>query len=217
MKWVENGAADHAFTCGEDKPNIFLIGDSIRRGYCQTVKTELAEEANVFFVDDNCRSSQYVIFCMKRWAALFDRPEKVDVVQFNCGHWDVAHWHGYKTCLTSESEYAKNIQMIIDILPQFFPNAKLIFATTTPMNPDGGSVGGPNPRSNDTIDRYNAIATAIAEENGVTVSDLNRYMRDWGAENFTDYCHLTRDAFATLGREVARRLRAVIGSDKENA
>ena len=114
MKWVENGAADSIFTCSDDKPIIFLIGDSIRRGYCHTVKDELADAANVFFVDDNCRSTQYVIFCMKRWAALFDHPEKVDVVQFNCGHWDVAHWHGYKTCLTSESEYAKNIQMIID-------------------------------------------------------------------------------------------------------
>ena len=216
MKWVENGAADSIFTCSDDKPNIFLIGDSIRRGYCHTVKDELADAANVFFVDDNCRSTQYVIFCMKRWVALFDHPEKVDVVQFNCGHWDVAHWHGYRTCLTSEDEYAKNIQMIIDLLHMFFPNAKLIFATTTPMNPDGGSQGGPNPRSNDAIDRYNAIATAIDEQNGVAVSDLTRFVRGWGAENFTDYCHLTRDAFATLGVEVARRLRAFVGATKEN-
>lgn len=216
MKWIENGAADSIFTCSDDKPNIFLIGDSIRRGYCHTVKDELADAANVFFVDDNCRSTQYVIFCMKRWVALFDHPEKMDVVQFNCGHWDVAHWHGYQTCLTSEDEYAKNIRMIIDLLHLFFPNAKLIFATTTPMNPDGGSQGGPNPRSNDAIDRYNAIATAIAEQNGVAVSDLNRFVRGWGAENFTDYCHLTRDAFATLGVEVARRLRAFVGATKEN-
>ena len=51
-----------------------------------------------------------MIFCMKKWARLFDDPTKVDVIQFNCGHWDVAHWCGHELPLTSEDEYAKNIQ-----------------------------------------------------------------------------------------------------------
>ena len=86
MKWVENGKADEvAFVCSDDKPNIFLIGDSIRRGYCETVKNRLADEANVFYVNDNNRSTQYVIFNIKYWADMFDDCEKVDVVHFNCG------------------------------------------------------------------------------------------------------------------------------------
>ncbi len=37
MKWVENDESGAAFRCSADKPNVFLIGDSIRRGYCKTV------------------------------------------------------------------------------------------------------------------------------------------------------------------------------------
>ena len=205
-KWVENGVADAIFFCNDEKPNIFLIGDSIRKGYCETVKNELSDRAEVFYFTDNCRSSQYVIFSMRKWARLFDDPTKVDVIQFNCGHWDVAHWSGHELPLTSEDEYAKNIQIIIDLLKKFFPRAKLIFATTTPMNPDGGSEGGINPRSTATIDRYNRIAVDIVEKNGVIVNDLNEYVREWNSSCYKDTCHYTDEAFVALGKEVARRL-----------
>ena len=122
----------------------------------------------------------------------------------------MAHWNGYRLPLTSEDEYRKNLQMIIDLLRGFFPNARLIFATTTPMNPDGGSTGGVNPRSNEIIDRYNEIARGVAAENGIPVNDLNSFMRGWGSENFRDTCHLTPSAFAVLGEEVARVLAGYI-------
>ena len=41
-KRIKHGRADAEFACGETKPNIFLIGDSIRLGYCKTVKESLA-------------------------------------------------------------------------------------------------------------------------------------------------------------------------------
>lgn len=204
--WVENGETAHKFFCSEYKKNIFLIGDSIRRGYCATVKENLADIAQVFYVDENCRSTQFVIFSLKKWAEMFDRPELVDIVHFNCGHWDVAHWNGYSLSLTSEDEYAKNIQMIITLLRHFFPNAQLVFATTTPMNPDGGSIGGINPRSNESIEKYNKIASRIAMENGVEINDLNKYMKNWESKHYIDTCHLTPDSFAVLGKEVARVL-----------
>ena len=137
MNYVENGNASWQFMCDDKKPNIFLIGDSIRRGYCETVKAELRDIASVFYCDDNCRSTQYIIFSLRQWANSFSDREKVDIVQFNCGHWDVAHWNGYEHPLTSENEYAKNIKMIIVTLKEFFPNAKIVFATTTSMNPNG--------------------------------------------------------------------------------
>ena len=210
MNWVENGISEIAFSCSQSKTNIFLIGDSIRRGYCATVKEKLADVAEVFYVSENCRNTQNVITSLKKWAGMFDRTDRMNLVHFNCGHWDVAHWNGCAQSLTSETEYAKNIQMIVDLLKRFFPNAKLIFATTTPMNPDGGSTGGVNPRSNDEINRYNRIAVEIATQNGVAISDLNAYMQNWGSEYYTDTCHLTLDAFALLGEEVARRLRGFL-------
>ena len=210
MKWIEDGESGVEFTCSEDKPNIFLIGDSIRRGYCLTAKKELTDAANVFYVKDNCRNTQNVITSMKAWVGRFDRPDLVSIVHFNCGHWDVAHWNGYETPLTGEDEYAKNIKMIIVLLRRFFKNAKLIFATTTPMNPKGEKYVVVNPRDNEIIDRYNAIATKIAKEEDVAINDLNTYMRDWGEECFKDYCHLTPESFIRLGKHVAEVLKTYL-------
>ena len=210
MKWIEDGESSLEFTCSEDKPNIFLIGDSIRRGYCLTAKNELADKANVFYVKDNCRNTQNVITNMKAWVGKFNHPELVSIVHFNCGHWDVAHWNGYETPLTSEDEYAKNIRMIIVLLRRFFKNAKLIFATTTPMNPNKQKHVVINPRDNEIIDRYNAIATKIAKDEGVAINDLNTFMRDWGEERFKDYCHLTPEGFVCLGKRVAEVLKTYL-------
>ena len=207
MVWVENGNASVIFKCNDSKKNIFLIGDSIRKGYCETVKNTLSNDAEVFCFGDNCRSSQYIIFNLKKWANMFDDTGKVDIVHFNCGHWDVAHWNGYEFSLTSVEEYAKNIRAIIRLLEKFFPNAKLIFATTTPMNPDGGSTGGVNPRSSEEIDRYNSVAVKVATELGVIINDLNGYMKNWTSAYYIDTCHLTPSAFALLGEEVAHQLK----------
>ena len=202
--YVENGVASAAFVCTPEKKNIFLIGDSIRRGYCKTVRSILEDHANVFFVEDNCRSTQYVICNIKHWAALFSDPALVDLVHFNCGQWDVAHWSGHPLPLTSESEYAKNLQIIIDLLHQYFPSATLVFATTSRMNPE--NAGGVNPRSNEEVDRYNEIAKAVMAANGIAVSDLNAFMKDFGSELFTDLCHLTPEGFAKLGEFVAEKI-----------
>ena len=208
MKWIENGYSTHEFMCDNEKKNIFLIGDSIRRGYCETVKNELARNANVFYVNDNCRSTQFVIFSMKGWAGKFNDPTLVDIVYFNCGHWDVAHWSGDEESLTSEGEYERNIKMIIRMLRKFFPNAKLIFSTTSPMNPSGRV--DTNPRTNEEIDRYNSISTAVAKSEGLDIHDLNAFMKDFGSECFVDSVHLTPKSFETLGKEVSRFLKAYI-------
>ncbi|MBO5970988.1 MAG: hypothetical protein J6S14_21125 [Clostridia bacterium] len=203
-KYVEDAVASVTFECSDTLPNIFLIGDSIRRGYCKTVKAELKGKAEVFYVDDNCRSTQYVIFSIRKWAEMFSDRKKVDIVHFNCGHWDIAHFSGCPESLTSEEEYAKNIGKVIFLIRKFFPNAKIIFATTTPMDPSG-KVGG-NPRSNAEVERYNEIATEVCRSEGIEINDIHAATRDWGEECFKDYCHLTPEAFAEVGKMVAKKL-----------
>ena len=207
MQFVENGDSSVTFNCRRTKKNIFLIGDSIRKLYCSTVREALQDEAEVFYVDDNCRSSQYIIFSMKKWAGMFDRPELVDIVHFNCGQWDTAHFNGMPYSLTSPEEYQRNIHYIIRLIKLFFPNAKILFATTTPMNPVGGSTGGVNPRSNDEVDLYNKLALEACAEYGVEIDDLNGFMRDFGEEAYKDTCHPTQETSQLLGNEVARFLR----------
>jgi lysophospholipase L1-like esterase len=63
-----------------------------------------------------------------------------------------------------------------------------------------------NLRSNESIDKYNKTASRIAMENGVEINDLNQYMKNWESKHYIDTCHPTPDAFAVLGKEVARVL-----------
>ncbi len=207
MQWIENGEAEVSFVCSDNKKNVFLIGDSIRRGYCLTVKNKLSDIAEVYYPNDNCRNTQYVITRLKKWSGMIDDCSKIDLVQFNCGHWDIAHWNEYEFSLTSESEYKRNIKMIIDLLRKFFPNAKILFATTTPINPVLGSRGAVNPRSNEEVDKYNKLATSVCKKEEVTVIDYNAYMKDWDGDCYKDLCHLTPEAFSVLGEKVASVLR----------
>lgn len=205
MAHIEDGFARRSFTCSDVKKNIFLIGDSIRQGYCEVVREELADSAEVFFVKDNCRNTQYVISNLRKWANMFDRPERVDLVQFNCGHWDIAHWCGGEDSLTSRGEYARNMYVIIDMLTLLFPNAKIVCATTTTMNPDGTQ--SENVRSNWEISRYNGVIRAVAADKELPVNDLFALTVGWEASFYKDYCHFTQEAYVLLGKEVARFLR----------
>lgn len=207
MKWVENGIADVAYLCSDEKKNVLLIGDSIRIGYCGTVKEELAAVAEVFYPPENCRSTQNTITSLKKWAALLSDPDKIDLVHFNCGQWDVAHWNGYEFSLTSEDEYARNISMLIFLLKKFFKNAKLVFATTSPMNPLVDTMPAVNPRNNAEVNRYNEIAVEVCNRACVPVNDVHGYMCEWGSECYTDTCHLTKEAFEVLGKEIAKRIK----------
>jgi lysophospholipase L1-like esterase len=205
MSWIENGIGSSEFVCSKEKKNIFLIGDSIRRGYCNSAKNALSDLAEVFFVNDNCRSSQYIIFSLRSWSQKFDDPSLVDLIYFNCGHWDAARWNGCPLPLTSVEEYGRNIDIIIWQLRHFFPNAKLIFATTSPANPNGRQ--DTNPRTNAEIDRYNEIAKAVCQKQGITVHDMNADMKKLDSSCFEDSVHLTREAFEDLGKYVAAYLK----------
>lgn len=207
MGFIEDGIKYEKVQTDDKKKTVYLIGDSIRIGYCESTKDELSDIADVIYPEENCRSSQHIITSLNSWRSMCD-CEKVDLVQFNCGHWDVAHWFGYETCLTGEKEYANNIKMIIWLIREFFPNAKIVFATTTPMNPQ--KTENVNPRTTEEIKRYNDIAIKTATEEGIIVNDLFEFTKDWKSECYLDYCHYTKESFKDLGVEVANRLRSLL-------
>ena len=205
---IEDGKSNKQFVCHSDKKSVFLIGDSIRLGYCTFMREELSDMADIFFVAENCRNTQYIITNLYRWYNMFSDPALVDVVQFNCGHWDVAHWYGGEYSLTSEGEYKRNVKIIIDMIKKLFPNAKIIFATTTTMNPS--SKIGVNPRNNEEISRYNDLGTEAAIENGADVIDLFAVTKEWDESAYADYCHFTPDSNKILGEIVANKLKSYL-------
>ena len=203
-RYLEDGGLLERLPAEEGKKNILLIGDSIRMGYCETVKAELSDIANVFYPEENCRCTQYVIISLLNWSGLCDR-EKVDLVLFNCGHWDVAHWNGEDISLTAIDVYADNIRRIAGQIRNLFPRAKVVFATTTPMNPNGET--GVNPRSTAEIRAYNAAAVRALEGTGTEIDDHFAAVENWDESQYADYCHFTEEAFRNLGKIVAQLIR----------
>jgi acyl-CoA thioesterase-1 len=205
--FIEEGSKTAGKALNENKKQILLIGDSIRIGYCQKTKEELSSIADVYFPDENCRNSQHIICSMRLWLNVCD-PDKIDVVQFNCGHWDVAHWGEFKYRLTSKREFKKNIQNILLLIRLLFKNAKIVFATTTPMNPKPVPII--SPRTTKEIKMYNDIAVKVCKKQGVLINDLFAFSKDWDESAYIDYCHFTPEKFNALGVETARYLKTII-------
>ncbi len=206
MGYIEDGITHEKENVSDLLPTVFLIGDSIRLGYCETVKSELCDIANVVFPKENCQFTQHVLVCLEDWAAICD-TDKVALVQFNCGHWDVAHWFGEEESLNSVEVYVANLKRIIKKIKRTFPNAKIVFATTSTMNPNGSI--GRNPRTNEEICRYNEAAVAACKDEAY-INDIYAITKEYGSEMYADYCHLTTEGFKLLGKEVAKFIRNLI-------
>ena len=198
--YLEDAASRPAQKTSE-LPEVLLIGDSIRQLYCASVAEALRGKAEVRWPKENCQSSQNILISLARWRGLVASPA---VVHFNCGHWDAAHWDGDAEPLTSVEEYTRNLRTIIHRLRRYWPKAKIVFATTTTMNPSGKQ--GRNRRTTESIRMYNAAAVKVAQEEGVAVNDLFAAVEKWPSSDYKDYCHFNKEASKRLGCVVAERI-----------
>ena len=184
---------------------VILIGDSIRLGYCGFVKALLADSTAVFYPEENCRFSQNILVGLSEWMNLGGDPAGVDLVHWNCGHWDMARWRGEAKPLNSPAYYGEMLRRIDGHLRVCFPNAKIIFALTTPMNPDG--LTSANVRTTENVRIYNAIACTVMNELGVPINDLFSLMEKAPSSRYADYCHFTEDGYRMLAKQVAETIR----------
>ena len=190
---------------GDGQKTVFLIGDSIRMGFLPYAQRALQNEALLVSPEENCRYTQYTYTSLSSWKSLVTDPEAVALIYWNNGHWDIAHWDGDAQSLNTVEQYAAMLERIYRRLRRYFPNAKIIFATTSPANPNG--IMGVNPRSNEEISRYNQAAKDIMRALGVQVDDIYAFLRDWSTDLYADYVHLTDDGFRILGEHVAGVIR----------
>jgi len=186
------------------KPQILLIGDSIRMGYCHGVQLAMRNEAEVLFPEGNCRCTAFVIESLPAWLGMCD-PERLAAIHFNCGHWDAARFLDDDLPVTPLNVYAENVGRILSYLRRRFPKAAVSFATTTPMNPDPAkaNVG----RTTDELREYNRVGMEAAKRAGAAIDDLFALTEDWPTEAYLDYCHFTDESNEKLAAAVADFLR----------
>ncbi|NLB41400.1 MAG: hypothetical protein GX815_03935 [Clostridiales bacterium] len=181
--------------------NVILLGDSIRIGYCNYVKEELKDIAEVVFPDDNSRFTQYTFVNLFSWLALVDNPEDIDVIHWNNGLWDVVHFNGDNLPLNTTEEYANTLRRICRKMKEKAPNAKIIFATMTPINEDW--IQGPNYRIQNEVIKYNGIASDVMKEQGIEVNDLFKLLDKQPVSYFIDQCHLKPEGYQLVARQVS--------------
>ena len=148
---------------------IVLIGDSIRQGYDRYVKMALEGIANVYYPANNCRFAAYIVRHITDWKEEMTCGDDVDLVYWNAGLWDGLTMVDGKphTPLETYQEYIERVCNIIKIL---FPKAKMIFATSTPVQEE--QFTGWLKRYNADTCRYNVAAGEIVRAHGGEVDDL---------------------------------------------
>lgn len=164
---------------------ILLLGDSIRMGYDKYVKLAFKDKADVIYPQENCRSSAYVlrsIFFWKEWLKL---DESMDVIHWNAGLWDGLRLLDGKPLIAFE-QYKENIDRICFHLNKWFPKAKMIFATSTPVQEE---LFGECKRLNKDTEMYNEAACEIVKRYGGNINDLYTLMNNCPISYHSDQTH----------------------------
>ena len=145
---------------------VLLIGDSILGGYFDFVSNTLKDEAAVDYWQTPLNEGSPELF-----------PELQRVVSH--GPYDVIHFniglHGWPKGRVDDSKYGPIMQHYVDILKKESPNARLIWATTTPVTvKDNPSQL--NKEINPIIVRRNKMALVVMKKNHVRIDDLYELM-----------------------------------------
>lgn len=191
--------------------NLYLIGDSIRcgapgsPGYGVYVQKKCTGTANVFAPHENCRFAQYTLRYLHEWAGAVDR-EKIDIVHWNNGLWDVLRLYG-DAPLTPPEMYAEMLKRVHKRITLLFPHAKVIFALSTGVieawaNPDFF-------RCNREIEQYNQIAQSVMDELGVPVNDLYAVAAAFEPSLHSDWVHFGEEGSIRLADAVIKACLAV--------
>lgn len=175
-------------------PRVLLIGDSIARAYYPEVEKNLAGKAYVERLSSSAFISDPIL--LKQIEMILSQY-KFDVIHFNNG------MHGWQH---SEKEYEQAFPKFLETIQEYAPNAKLIWANTTPLKvspnlpPDNQTQA-----TDERIAARNVIAFKFALANGIPVDDLNTPLRGH-PEFHSDNVHFNDQGIAIQAAQVATEI-----------
>lgn len=202
--------------------NLLLLGDSIRMGYDSFVQEKLSGRMNVYYPEENGRFAQYTLRALSDWQSQLQLPE-IHVVHWNNGLWDVLHlnvgavgcdgeaagetfipeggkeYRYEKDPLTPPEIYRYMIGRTATRIRNLFPNAEIIFATTTPVISEQASWAY---RSNEEIDLYNSIAREVLIPMGIRINELGEFARRECGDLHRDWVHYSDEGSGKLADEI---------------
>ena len=174
-----------------DLPRVLLIGDSISRGYTQSVRKALAGKANVHRAPANCGPTSLGL-------------QKLDV-WLGDGNWDLIHFNfGIHDRNTPIAEYSQRLEQLVDRMQK--TGAKLVWASTTPIPDDP-----PTKQTAASIVERNEAASQIMQKHGVAIDDLFTAVTPHleGMQNTNDV-HFNGAGYEFLGQRAGEAILAAL-------
>ncbi len=191
-------------------PRVLLIGDSISIGYTLGVRDLLKGKANVHRPPTNCGPTTKGLAEIDKWLG----DSKWDIIHFNWGLHDLKYLGSNGQNLADPNDpkshqqvaidqYEKNMRKLVARLRK--TGAKLIWRATTPV-PEGAKGRVPGDAA-----KYNKVAEAIMNENGIMVDDAYLATKPKLKEiQLPANVHFTKDGSKFLAKRVATILSDVI-------
>ncbi len=186
---------------------VVLVGDSIRMGYEETVRSQLAGLANVWAPEENGGTSENVLAHLDQWIL----SRHADVVHINCGLHDIRKEFGQDAAAVPLGAYTENVRCILMWL-RAETEATVVWASSTPINQDWHNANKPFGRFESDVAAYNTAAVEIARELGIVVNDLFSVVSSTGRDELLmdDGVHFKPESYALLGESVADCLKEVL-------
>lgn len=179
---------------------LTLIGDSIRIGYQQTVHQMLSDEYEIWQPAENGGNSRNVLSHLDEWLI----NQHADVIHINCGLHDLRKEYGSDVPAITLEEYEENLRIIFTRVKSE-TSAKIIWASTTPVNQKWHHETKGFDRFEADVDAYNEVANRVATEMNISIDDLYTVVVAAGRDNIIlpDGVHFTPDGYNILGNAVA--------------
>lgn len=189
---------------------VFLIGDSIRMGYCQPLRERLKGTATLYWPDENCRFLQHTLRYLHEWAQACPR-EEIDLLHWNNGLWDACHFFGDPQPLTPIDQYEALLVHVHGQIRRVFPHAQIVFSTTTPVDERRLKVEQGVPmRRNAEIRLFNEAAQRVMDALHVPVNDLYAFVEALPEAHYDDWVHYTAEGYDLLAGALEAYLKPLL-------
>ena len=186
------GYAYHLTDAENVLPRVLLVGDSICKGYQETVGVCLAGLMNVsYWVSSYCVTSPEYM----RLLAFYLDEAKYDVVHFN---------NGLHSLDTPVDAYVKGIASALELIRKKQPQARIIWASSTPLA---------DAELTEKVRARNSAALAVAKVVGCETDDLFALLDPLDRkENWSDIFHHNIRARELTAEQVSRSVCPALAS-----
>lgn len=195
----------------DTRPELVLLGDSIRLGYQSIVEYALQDHLSVWGPEENGRTSAHLLYNAVPWL----KHRNPQIAHLNAGLHDLRTLYfdapPGQTVIPID-QYEENVRRILRFV-QEQTEAQPIWATITPVRDElvrkQHHASQDFTRYNEDVIRYNNAARRVAQDLAVPVNDLYQVAWDAGLDKIqqNDGVHFTDEGNKLLAQGVAKAIK----------